>query len=261
MFAIFQKNKLTKTLLLMFIFLMGLSFLWFDFVFVNRNNDIFKERMASAANNGDVIIIFNPGGFGTVDFEKAYDFKPIIDNIKSELESKGERVVIVPYNRTEPSLLGYMAYPRELLFNFSKQSDYLASQIDDFVRNNPNDKIIMAGLSNGAAFVNSTMEKVSSTDNVLAVELGNPFWANSQEGSAENILKLNNNNQDSLSVGNIYDILISVFKSPFIFIGERIKGNNISYAEAIKVTGHDYEWKNIKDNVAVFLDNSLKKMP
>jgi hypothetical protein len=62
-------------------------------------------------------------------------------------------------------------------------------------------------------------------------------------------------------VGNVYDILISVFKSPFIFIGERINGNNISYAEAIKVTGHNYEWKNIKDNVAVFLDNSLKKMP
>jgi len=33
-----------------------------------------------------VVIVFNSGGYGTVVPEKAYDFKPIIDNLKARLK-------------------------------------------------------------------------------------------------------------------------------------------------------------------------------
>ncbi len=251
-------KKFNKKYLFYFlIILIIISFVWFDLIFLNENNKMFAEELKKAGEVSDVIIIFNSGGFGTVALENAYDFKPIIDNLEKTIKDMDYSVSIVTYYRTKETLMGRIGYLKEMFFDFPKQSKYVSGQIKEFLEDNPNDKILMAGLSNGAAFVRATMNNINnSSDNVLAIELGSPFWANSSQN--DKILFLDNNGSDVLTVGNKKEIIESLLKTPFNWIYSRILNKRISLAEAIDAPGHHYYWEDIKDNVVTFVENNLK---
>jgi len=44
------------------------------------------QEILNTAAGSDVIIIFNPGGWGNTSFEEAQDFAPIIEGIQEKLE-------------------------------------------------------------------------------------------------------------------------------------------------------------------------------
>lgn len=234
------------------------SFVWFDLFFWQGNNKNFEQNLTSAAEKNNVIIIFNSGGFGIVHPERAWDFEPIIKGIQSVAESMGYSVAVVPYYRTEDSILGKAAYFKEGVLGFPKESKYLASELEKFSKQNPQKKIIMAGLSNGAAFADATMEKINCCENnILALEFGPPFWVKNQ--NKHNILYFNNNGRDSFSEGNVSVLLWSTVKAPFIMVYTKIIGRPISYPEAMSVPGHQYVWQDVGPQVATFLSNNLSQ--
>jgi hypothetical protein len=233
-----------------------ISFVWFEMFFWQGNNKSFEEQLKKAGEVSDLIIVFNSGGFGTVQLDKAYDFKPIIEETKQVAEKLHYKVSVVPYYRTKESLLGKAAYLREILFNFPKESSYLAGELKEFSQKNPNDKIIMAGLSNGAAFADATMEKINCCDNnISAIEFGTPFWIKKQ--NSHNIIYFNNNGQDNLSQGNVLILIWSAFKAPFVMAYSNIAGKPISFPEAMDVPGHQYAWKEVGPQVSAFLAHNL----
>lgn len=252
-----MKKVKKKYIICFLIILTTVSIFWFDLVFLKDNSAIFAEELKKAGESSDVIIIFNAGGFGTVDLERAYDFKPIIDNLEQTIKDMNYTVSIVPYYRTRETLLGKVGYLKEMFFEFPKHSKNMASQIKEFLKENPDDKILMAGLSNGAAFVSSTINDLGEVpDNVLAIELGAPFW--SDKNTSDQVLFLDNDGEDSLTVGNKKEIITSFIKAPFKWTYSRIINKKISLAEAIEAPGHHYYWDNIKDDVIVFVENKLK---
>ncbi len=252
-----MKKLNKKHIVYLLIILTVVSFIWFDSVFLKNNSAAFADELKRAGETSDVIIIFNSGGFGTVDFDRAYDLKPIIDNLKDTITGMNYTVSIVPYYRTRETIVGKIGYLKEMFFDFPKQSEDMASQIKEFLKQNPEDKVIMTGLSNGAAFVASTMEDLKDTGgNVLAIELGAPFW--SDKNNNDHILFLDNNGSDVLTVGNKKELIISFVKAPFKWFSSIVLNKKISYAEAMEAPGHHYYWENIKGDVTVFIENNLK---
>lgn len=251
-------KKFNKKYLFYFlIILIIVSFIWFDYIFLNENNKIFAENLKKAGEVSDVIIIFNAGGFGTVDFENAYDFKPIIDNLEKTIEDMNYSVSIVPYYRTKETIIGKIGYLKEMFFEFPKLSKYLSIQITEFLEDNPNDKVLMAGLSNGAAFVRATMNELNNvSDNVLAIEIGPPFWSNNNPD--DKILFLDNNGRDTLTIGNKKEIIVSLLKTPFVWVSSVVLNQKKSLAKALQAPGHQYYWEDIKDDVFVFVQDKLK---
>ncbi|MFA5368521.1 MAG: hypothetical protein WC303_00750 [Candidatus Paceibacterota bacterium] len=249
-----------KWLKIMFIFvgaILVVSFIWFDLFFWQDNNKSFEEQLKKAGEAGNVIIIFNSGGFGTVHLDKAYDFRPIIEGTKQLAENINYKVSIVSYYRTEESLLGKAAYLKEMIFNFPKGSNYLAKELQNFSKENPDNKIIMAGLSNGAGFADATMEKITCCqDSIFAMEFGTPFWIKKQNNS--NIIYFSNNGQDTFSRGNIGDLIWSVFKAPFKMAYGQLIGKPIRFSEAMSVPGHQYTWSEVGPQISQFLGEKLK---
>lgn len=232
------------------------SFVWFDLFFWQGNNKGFERALADSAQNNNVIIVFNSGGFGTVKPERAWDFQPLINGIQATLQDLGYSVGVVPYYRTEDSLLGKAAYTKEMIFNFPKESTYLATELEKFVELNPQKTVILAGLSNGATFVEATMEKIDCcNDKIFSVEFGSPFWSKKQ--SRNNILYLNNDGKDSLSNGNVLALSWSIIKAPFIMSYTKIVGDPISFPEAMSVPGHQYYWAEVKPQVSEFFNRNL----
>ena len=202
-----------------------------------------KQRDTNGQNpKKQVLVIFNSGGWGNTPPEKAQDFTPIIEEIQKTLKDLGYNSVVAPYKRTKDSFLGKIEGIRGMLTSFQSQSQKLAQEIEHFVKNNPGTKVIIAGLSNGGAFVNNIMERMpeDKRDHVLAIEVGVPFWENTSK--SENILLLDNGEKDPLAKRQTKVLLVTLLKAPFKWISAKLSGNSIPFSQAFHVPGHDYLW-------------------
>ncbi|HOS87903.1 MAG TPA: hypothetical protein PL093_00275 [Candidatus Pacearchaeota archaeon] len=249
-------KKRYKIIISFIVGILVISFIWFDLFFWSGNNKIFENSLRESAQNNEVIIIFNSGGFGTVKPDQAWDFKPLIEGLQFSIENLGYSVEVVPYYRTEDSWLGKAAYIKEILFNFPKESSYLAKTLENFSKQNPREIIILAGLSNGATFTESTMQKINCcTDKIFSIEFGLPFW--SQRQNRSNTLYLTNNDRDAVSNGNILALSWSILKAPFVMSYTRIAGRPISFPEAMDVPGHQYYWSEVEPQISNFIREKI----
>ena len=235
--------------------LLIISSIWFYFFFLEENIMSFEEKLITEGQKNDVVLVFNSGGWGTIPFENAMDFNPIINEVKELIEDQGLRVSIIEYHRTRESIVGKVGSIREIIQGFPSSSKSFAKVVDDFLENNPGRKVVIAGLSNGATFANSAIEKINSNkENVISIELGAPFWKSKTEG--ENILGIKNQD-DILANGQVGRLIFSLFRAPFIWTYENIRGNQVSFSEAMSISGHDYHWDEIKEEIGFFIEERM----
>jgi len=218
------------------------------------------QEILSLAKDNDVIIVFNSGGWGYTPLEKSWDFAPIIEGIQGTLSEWGYSSAVIPYNRTKNTLIGKVAGAKDFLNSFNFSSETLAEEVEFLAENLPDKKIIIAGLSNGAAFVNKTYEKVSEEvkGSVYAISLGDPFWTKTSQ--SDNMLQLDNNGKDSLAEGEIRTLIFSLVKTPFKWLSAKINGQNLTFSRAIQSPGHEYLWNSsdVGPEIVIFLQNKLR---
>ena len=246
----------TKKIILTSIVLASLVFLFAPTKF--PENFQFQEILNSTLSPQEVIIIFNSGGWGNTPFDKAEDFAPIIKGIQETLTELGLNSVVIPYERTKNNFFGKITAVKEMRQSFQDQAEKLAVDINEYLRQNPSKKIIMTGLSNGGAFVNETMKKISnnSKDNVLVIEAGTPFWAKSKD--FENVLRLDNGGKDALSKGEIKILISSLIKAPLRWILAKILAENLSLSQiSNQYITHEYKWNEVAPQITSFLESKF----
>jgi hypothetical protein len=241
-----------KKFFLIFVLLLGLFFLIGPEDL--PDNSEFKKTL-SLISQEDVLIIFNSGGWGDTPLEEARDLAPIIDGIQKTLSQLGYSSIVVPYTRTKESFLGRIEGVKETLSLFPEQSQKLANEIEIFIKSHPENKIIMAGLSNGGTFVNRTMMKVSKNqrNNVFAVEVGTPFWEKVLD--SDNVLLLNNKGKDALSKMDLKILIPALLKSPCRWFSAQVLREELSFSQALYLPGHYYGWDSVAPEVKSFLEN------
>lgn len=243
-------GKRAKIIIIAVLVLLLSSYVWFDFFFLKSNGDKFEKELMRAGEESDVVIVFNSGGWGTVPLDRAFDINPVINETKKLIEEGNHKVSVVQYFRTEETFFAKISAFRETLFNFPDSSKAFAERIKEFREKNPEDMVVMAGLSNGAAFVDAAMAELND-GNVFAIELGAPFWKKNVR--SDNILSLNNQ-ADILANGKLGNLLWSVVKAPFVWAGSNLSGKQMSFGEAIHIDGHDYYWSSVKAELADFIE-------
>ena len=220
------------------------------------------QEILNSATNSDVIIIFNSGGWGNTPLEKAEDFTPIIEGIQQTLSERGYNSLVIPYIRTKDDFLGKITGARDFLSSFKSSSEILAEKVEFLVEQFPDKKIIMAGLSSGAALVDETIEEISENSQIYAIEAGVPFWTppSRHPYNSENILQLNNSGKDSLSAGEIRTLLFTLIKAPVKWISSKISGQNLPFSQAFHAPGHDYLWDSpeVGSQIVTFLENKIR---
>ncbi|OIO46769.1 MAG: hypothetical protein AUJ31_00970 [Parcubacteria group bacterium CG1_02_39_15] len=220
------------------------------------------QRILDSAVPNDVIIIFNSGGWGDTPLEKAEDFAPIVKEIQETLNDWGYNSIVIPYNRTKNNLAGKLAGTKDFLNSFDSSSEILAEDLERLTAGLPDKKIIIAGLSNGGAFARETMEKISddAKNSIYAISVGVPFWyGDSQPG---NMLQLTNRGRDSLSAGEVRDLLLSLIETPFRWIYSKVNGDDLAFAQAFQVPGHAYSWSSdmVGPQIVNFLEAKLQNI-
>jgi len=247
--------KSIKHLILVVIILSGLLFLFAPEV-VPENYQF--QNTLNLTTQKDVIIIFNSGGWGNTPLEKAEDSAPIIEGIEKTLKDLGYNSLVIPYIRTKDDFFGEITGARDFLTSFKSSSEILAEKVEFLAEQFPDKKIIMAGLSSGAALVDGTIEEISENSQIYAIEVGAPFWEETFE--SENILQLNNNGKDTLAAGEIKTLIFSLAKAPSKWIISKLNGQNLTFSQAVQAPGHEYFWDSpeVGPQIVTFLEDKFK---
>ena len=217
------------------------------------------NNISNLASDSDIVIIFNSGGWGNTPPEKADDFFPIVKEIQHIFKEWGYSSIVVPYERTEDNIIGRITGAKDFLGFFDTSSDFLAEDVDSLIKNLPNKKIIITGLSNGGAVAIKTYEKLSEEirGSIFVIAAGIPFWIENDE--SKNILQLNNDNKDSLAIGNVVELSLAAIKSPFRWIFSKIDRNN-KPIEVFYTSGHGYEWSSGAGSaIKLFLEENVRE--
>lgn len=243
-----------------YIIILLLLFLVTTFIFIPETFPVDYNfyNSLNLAGQSDIIIIFNSGGWGNIPLEKAEDFYPIIKGIRDDLNDLGYNSMVIPYTRTKEGFFEKIKGTRELFSSFSGQAEELSTSIDNFLKKSPNKKIIIAGLSNGAVFVDETMEKISKNikNQVYAIEIGIPFWRKTLDSS--NILRLNNEGKDPLSMGDMKILISGFFRASFKWFFAKASGEDLTFSKALFLSGHQYSWNGVEPEISSFLQKKLK---
>jgi pimeloyl-ACP methyl ester carboxylesterase len=230
------------------------------FIPVNTPSLFESEELIQSLDDGDLIIIFNPGGWGDTPMKEAQDFLPIVEGMADTLDQWGHNVVVIPYNRANEGILNKISATKDFFAGYSFSSDTFAKDLDSIIEKFPDKKIILAGLSNGAAFINETYGKVSEglNDSLYAISVGSPFWSEKAEG--KNVLQIDNNGKDTLSGGKIGSLLLATIKAPFKWFFSKTAGESVSLSKAFQAEGHSYSWSSpeTRDSILMFLENNIR---
>jgi hypothetical protein len=218
-----------------------------------------RKKILDAAIYSDVVIVFNPGGWGDAPLERAGDFTPILDGIQQAIDRLGYRSTVVQYTRTLSSLVGRMAGIKDQLNSFKNGSRIQAEEMKYLSATFPEKIFFLAGFSTGGGLTGRTIEKITSLPNIYGIQVGVPGWFYTHK--SERSIVLNNSNQDPISVGDVNAIARSVFKTPLIWLKAKVKGWDLSFPLALQMPHHEYSWSSpgVSAPIVKFIEANFKR--
>lgn len=136
-------------------------------------------------------------------------------------------------------------------------SRQFARKMESLAASNPEVHFILVGISNGAAFVDQTMQFISPAigNQVIAIEVGVPFWRGVYK--SENILRFDNKGDDPLTRGELEILIASAVKGAFNLFREFTAGRRKRWTQVWGIPEHGYSWKRIGPAVRAFLNRHI----
>ncbi len=208
--------------------------------FTGRLLDIYGK-----AEDKDFLLIHNPGGWGTTHLENLLQWeRSIVEGVNATIENLGYTRQLIQYFRTDSGYREIMKDIREQMRFFERKAKIMATELEFITRHLDKLKVIMIGVSQGAAFSNAVSQQMDSANRVFNIELGMPFPYKSRRVVTEKTLALDSNGlmPDSLMEWDIPTIVKTYLTAPFRWLKYRLQGKRIKFTYCINVPGHDYNW-------------------
>ena len=208
-----------------------------------------------SARDKNVLIIFNPGGWGWATVEQMPLWASILKGMKETLSGLGQRVMVVNYIRTPHSAGGALSEWLALANLSRSKGRELAARVDFLTRHLPGLKVIIAGESNGAARAEDAMDFLRDNPRVFSVQTGTPFWAPSKPFERSLIINHNGAEADSFSNGDVRRWFIANVQALF----GRYKGSRGNVLLYIGAPGHVYNWDYpaVREKIIRFLTGTV----
>ncbi len=201
--------------------------------------------MCTRAQDKDFLLIHNPGGWGTTHLENLLQWeRSIVEGVSTTIEKLGYTRSLMQYFRTNSGWRDIMGDIREQARFFAYKAKIMAAELR-FITQHFNDlRVVMIGVSQGAAFSNAVSQYLDGSDRVFSIELGTPFPYKSRRVITERTLALDSNGlmPDALMEWDVPTIARTYFGAPFRWIRYKLQGKRIKFTYCINVPGHDYNW-------------------
>ena len=210
--------------------------------FANQLMDV-----CTRAKGKDFLIVHNPGGWGHARLDQCLEWeKGMVTGIKTAIEEMGHSVFLTQYFR---SGTGWREQMRDLgeQFRFFASKASLMTAWLRFITTHINTiKVILVGVSQGAAFSSAVMQQLGGRYPVYSIELGFPFQYKSWRVITERTLVVEGNGvkPDVLAQGNLWVGARIIMVAPFKWMWYRLRGKRVMFAHCVTAPGHEYDWNN-----------------
>jgi len=192
------------------------------------------------AKDKDVVLFFNPGGWGWNLAETSAEWLSILGGIQFELRNLGYTSLVLSYQRTEMSLMGQIDEFVSMLSSYPEKSKHLAYGAEFLTSHIPDLKVILAGESDGTIICDMAMSMLKDNPRVYSIQTGPPFWH--KQRTLERTLALTSNGlvPDAFSQGDLLAMLAASLENFFGF--PRVPDSPGHIMFYIGAPGHDYRW-------------------
>jgi len=208
----------------------------------------FTSRLLDICTNAqdkDFLLIHNPGGWGTTHLENLLQWeRSIVEGVSTTIEKLGYTRVLTQYVRTNGGWREVAKDIKEQARFFSSKARIMAAELKFVTQHLDTLKVIMIGVSQGAAFSNAVSQHLNGHDRVFSIEVGIPFPYKSRRLITGNTLALDGNGlmPDALMEWNVPIIVRTYLAAPFRWIKYQLQGKRIKITYCVNVPGHDYNW-------------------
>jgi len=226
--------------------------------FTNRFLDI-----CTKAQGKDFLLIHNPGGWGGTSLEHCMRWeRSIVEGVSDTIQRLGYSWLLIQYFRSGSSWWAHMRDVKDQAHFFLKGKSFktkiMAAELKFLTRHINNLKVIMVGVSQGAAFSNAVMLQLGGLRQVYSIELGMPFFYRSRRVVTKRTLAMDSNGlmPDALMEWDIITAVKAFSAAPFRWIKYRLQGKPVKLTHCINLPGHDYNWDypEVRQQVGDFLD-------
>ncbi len=212
--------------------------------FTNRLLDI-----CTRAQGKDFLLIHNPGGFGSTLVEHLLQWeRSILEGVTATIERLGYSCLLTQYFRCGHSWWAHMMDMKEQIGFFfkgkSSQANILAAELKFITRHLDTLKVLLIGVSQGAAFSNAVMRRLNGPHQVYSIELGLFFPHLSRRVVTERTLAIDSNGimPDPMTHRNLKAGFKAYVAAPFKWTKYRLQGKPEKFTHCINTPGHEYDW-------------------
>jgi hypothetical protein len=208
----------------------------------------FTKRLTDTCNKAqgkDFLLIHNPGGWGTTHLENLLQWeRSIVEGVSSTIERLGYSRLLVQYFRTNKGWRELLGDAKEQTRFFTTKAKIMAAELRFITQHLDNLKIVIIGVSQGAAFSNAVLQHLDGSERVFSIELGTPFPYKSRRVVTKKTLALDSNGlmPDALMEWHVPTIFKTYFGAPFRWLKYKLQRKQIKFTYCINVPGHDYNW-------------------
>jgi len=202
-------------------------------------------NICASAEDIDFLLIHNPGGWGTTRLEGLLKWeRSIVEGVSDTIEQLGYSRLLIQYFRSDDGFREIINDIREQMRFFAVKAKIMAAELEFITRHIENIRVIMIGVSQGAAFSNAVFQQLDGCNRVYNIELGMPFPYKSKRVVTDKILALDSNGlmPDSLMEWDVPTIVRTYCTAPFRWLKYKFQRKNIKFTYCINVPGHDYNW-------------------
>lgn len=222
----------------------------------------FTDRLVdicTRAQDKDFLLIHNPGGWGHTPLERSLQWeRSIVEGIRDMVGGLGYTWLLTQYRRTGDNWLEKMRDAKEQTAFFTNKAKIMAAELKFITQHLSHLKVVMIGVSQGAAFGNAVMQELGTSGRVYSVELGMPFPYKSRRILNENTLAVDGNGlmPDALMEWDVLTIVKTYLGAPFRWIKYKLQGKPAKFTYCINVPGHDYNWEypEVHGQIRAFLE-------
>ncbi len=204
----------------------------------------------SRARGKDFLVIHNPGGWGNTQLELCLDWeRSIVTGVTQTMDSLGHSWELMQYFRSGNSFWYHMRdVGREAMFFFrgkSFRAKVLAAELRFVTQHLRDVKVILVGVSQGAAFSNAVMRLLGDWPKVYSIELGIFFPHMSRRVITERTLAIDSNGfmPDPMANRNLKAGTRAYATAFFRWVQSQLRGKPVKFTHCIAVPGHEYRWE------------------
>lgn len=216
-------------------------------------------EVCTKARGKDLLIVHNPGGWGHARLDQCLEWeRGIVVGVEAAAQEMGYSCRTTQYFRTGHGWREEMRDLREQFRFFKSKANIMAAWLRFIIAHVNGIKVILLGVSQGAAFGDAVMQRLGDYYPVFSIELGFPFIYKSRRVISRRTLAIEGNGSkpDVMTRGNIWigaGLLIAAF---FRWIRYNLEGRPIPLALCINAPGHEYDWGNpeIQKQIRDFLE-------